>query len=73
MHAGQAEAETAAPGHPYRFGLDRVRRRPARVAQASRLLVEGLHDAALVERVWGDDLRVEGVVVEMLRRRRRPA
>jgi hypothetical protein len=37
---------------------------PARVAQASRLWVEGLHDAALVERVWGDDLRIEGVVVE---------
>jgi hypothetical protein len=36
----------------------------ARVARASRLWVEGLHDAALVERVWGDDLRVEGVVVE---------
>ena len=25
-----------------------------------------MHDAALVERVWGDDLRVEGVVVEPL-------
>ncbi len=37
---------------------------PARVARASRIWVEGLHDAALVERVWGDDLRVEGVVVE---------
>jgi hypothetical protein len=39
---------------------------PARVAQASRILVEGLHDAALIERVWGDDLRAEGVVVEIL-------
>lgn len=38
----------------------------ARVARASRLLVEGLHDAELVERVWGDDLRAEGVVVELL-------
>jgi hypothetical protein len=38
----------------------------ARVAQASRIYVEGLHDAALVERVWGDDLRIEGVVVESL-------
>lgn len=38
----------------------------ARVARASRVLVEGLHDAELVEKVWGDDLRVEGVVVEML-------
>ncbi|MGA8368514.1 MAG: DUF3097 family protein [Acidimicrobiales bacterium] len=40
--------------------------RPARVARAGRILVEGVHDAALVERVWGDDLRVEGIVVEQL-------
>jgi hypothetical protein len=39
---------------------------PARVARAGRLLVEGVHDAELVESVWGDDLRVEGVVVERL-------
>jgi hypothetical protein len=38
----------------------------ARVARVSRLYVEGIHDAALVERVWGDDLRIEGVVVEPL-------
>jgi DUF3097 family protein len=38
----------------------------ARTARASRIWVEGIHDAALVERVWGDDLRVEGVVVEPL-------
>jgi hypothetical protein len=38
----------------------------ARVAQPSRILVEGLHDAELVEKVWGDDLRLEGVVVERL-------
>lgn len=38
----------------------------ARVAQPSRIFVEGRHDAELVERVWGDDLRVEGVVVEYL-------
>jgi hypothetical protein len=37
-----------------------------RVARASRILVEGVHDAELVEQVWGDDLRVEGVVVERL-------
>jgi hypothetical protein len=40
--------------------------RPARVARASRILVEGVHDAELVERVWGDDLRHEGIVVERL-------
>lgn len=39
---------------------------PARMARASRLLVEGIHDAELVEKVWGDDLRIEGVVVEPL-------
>ena len=39
----------------------------ARVARASRILVEGRHDAELVEKVWGDDLRAEGVVVEYLR------
>ncbi|MFD6142593.1 DUF3097 domain-containing protein [Promicromonospora sp. NPDC060271] len=38
----------------------------ARVARGSRIWVEGRHDAELVEKVWGDDLRVEGVVVEML-------
>jgi hypothetical protein len=40
--------------------------RPARVARASRILVEGVHDAELVEKVWGADLREVGVVVERL-------
>lgn len=38
----------------------------ARTALPSRILVEGRHDAELVEKVWGADLRVEGVVVEYL-------
>jgi hypothetical protein len=38
----------------------------ARVARGSRIWVEGVHDAELVERVWGDDLRIEGIVVERL-------
>ncbi|MGC4109680.1 MAG: DUF3097 domain-containing protein [Nocardioides sp.] len=38
----------------------------ARVARESRIFVEGRHDAELVEKVWGDDLRLEGVVVEYL-------
>ncbi|MBN9240465.1 MAG: hypothetical protein BGO97_12190 [Micrococcales bacterium 70-64] len=38
----------------------------ARVALPSRIFVEGRHDAELVEKVWGHDLRVEGVVVEYL-------
>lgn len=49
-----ASGSLAVPGHR------------ARMARASRILVEGVHDAELVERVWGDDLRVEGVVVERL-------
>jgi hypothetical protein len=40
--------------------------RPAQVARGSRILVEGVHDAELIEQVWGDDLRVEGVVVDVL-------
>ena len=38
----------------------------ARVARAHRIFVEGRHDAELVEKVWGSDLRVEGIVVEYL-------
>jgi hypothetical protein len=38
----------------------------ARVARASRIFVEGRHDAELVEKVWGSDLRGEGVVVEYM-------
>jgi hypothetical protein len=36
----------------------------ARVAAASRIWVEGIHDAELIEKIWGDDLRAEGIVVE---------
>jgi len=37
---------------------------PAQVARASRVYVEGVHDAELLEKVWGDDLRHLGIVVE---------
>jgi hypothetical protein len=37
--------------------------RTARTARASRILVEGIHDAELLEHVWGDDLREAGIVV----------
>ena len=47
-------------------GSVRVAGLRARTARASRIWVEGKHDAELVERVWGHDLRVEGVVVEPL-------
>jgi hypothetical protein len=57
--AGRAPAVTAS-------GSLAVAGHRARVARAGRILVEGIHDAELVERVWGDDLRVEGVVVERL-------
>ncbi len=42
------------------------RGRVARVAKASRIWVEGKHDAELIEHVWGDDLRDLGIVVEPL-------
>lgn len=47
-------------------GSRRVENVQAKVAAPSRIWVEGIHDAAIVERVWGHDLRVEGVVVEYL-------
>jgi hypothetical protein len=42
------------------------RGRVAQVAKASRIWVEGRHDAELLEHVWGDDLRELGIVVEPL-------
>jgi hypothetical protein len=58
----------AAPMAPTRTasGSVAVPRSRARAAMTSRIYVEGRHDAELVEQVWGDDLRVEGVVVEYL-------
>jgi len=38
----------------------------AKTALASRIYVEGRHDAELVEKIWGEDLRHVGVVVEYL-------
>jgi hypothetical protein len=58
-HENNAPARSAS-------GSVRVAGRRARVARSSRIWVEGVHDAELVERVWGHDLRVEGVVVERL-------
>jgi hypothetical protein len=58
----------AAPAAPRRTasGSVAVDGARARVARESRIFVEGRHDAELVEKVWGDDLRIEGVVVEHL-------
>ncbi len=57
-----------APAGPARSasGSVKVTGHTARVARAARIWVEGIHDAALVETVWGHDLRVEGIVVEPL-------
>ncbi len=61
-------AAAPAPSTPRRTasGSVAVTGARARVARQSRIYVEGRHDAELVEKVWGDDLRVEGVVVEHL-------
>ncbi len=58
----------AAPAKPTRTasGTVAVDNAKARVARESRIFVEGRHDAELVEKIWGDDLRIEGVVVEYL-------
>jgi hypothetical protein len=58
----------AVPSSPTRTasGSVAVAGAKARVARSSRIYVEGRHDAELVEQVWGDDLRIEGVVVEYL-------
>ncbi|MGO1594092.1 MAG: DUF3097 family protein [Ancrocorticia sp.] len=40
--------------------------RRARTARESRIWVEGKHDAELVAKVWGEDLALEGIVVEEL-------
>lgn len=61
-------APTGATGGPRRTasGSRKVEGLRARTARAGRLWVEGIHDAAIVEKIWGHDLRVEGIVVEPL-------
>ena len=61
-------APAAARGKPMRTASGSIDLGPvpARMARAGRIFVEGIHDAELVEKVWGDDLRVEGVVVERM-------
>ncbi|TLP79363.1 DUF3097 family protein [Nesterenkonia sphaerica] len=64
-----APVRTARPAGPQRtasgsFAAETPQR--ARTARASRIWVEGTHDAELVEKVWGEDLRSEGIVVEPL-------
>ena len=65
-------AGTGAPGSfprgPVRTASGSIAAPPSRakVARASRIYVEGRHDADLVEKIWGDDLRDVGIVVEYL-------
>jgi hypothetical protein len=63
-----APASPAAPARPARTASGSVPppNTRAKVARASRIYVEGKHDAELVEKIWGDDLRDVGVVVEYL-------
>jgi hypothetical protein len=63
-----APVRSRGPARPTRTasGSVAVHGARARVARQSRIYVEGRHDAELVEKVWGDDLRIEGVVVEYL-------
>ena len=63
-----APAAGARPGPKTRTASGSVAPPPgrAKVARASRIYVEGKHDAELVEKIWGDDLRDVGVVVEYL-------
>jgi hypothetical protein len=62
----QALAEARATSARTASGSRAVGPTPAKVAAGSRIFVEGRHDAELVEKIWGDDLRSEGVVVELL-------
>ena len=63
---GRTGARVAPPSSRTASGSIAVKGVRARVARAGRILVEGVHDAELVEKVWGDDLRVDGIVVERL-------
>jgi hypothetical protein len=62
----QPAATTPAAPRRTASGSIAADRTAARVARASRIYVEGTHDAELLEKVWGDDLRDAGVVVEPL-------
>src|SRR5699024_2814289 len=63
-------AVAAAPKGPVRrrsaSGSVYVEGAKARTARASRIWVEGTHDAELVQKVWGHDLRIAGSVAEQL-------
>lgn len=60
-----AAMATAVPARTASGSIAAPRSR-AQVARASRIWVEGRQDAELVEKVWGEDLRSVGIVVEEL-------
>jgi hypothetical protein len=73
LHEGQPVTlvpprRSASPAAPKRTASGSVAgpTERAKVALPSRIYVEGRHDAELVERIWGEDLRHVGVVVEYL-------
>jgi hypothetical protein len=59
-------APVAAPAGPRRTASGSIAAPAARarVARPHRIYVEGVHDAELIERVWGEELREAAVVVE---------
>lgn len=57
---------TARRAHTASGSLSSTEHEAAKVALPSRIYVEGRHDAELVEKIWGDDLRHVGVVVEFM-------
>ena len=59
-------ARVRSPGRTLSGSLTAHEPTRAKVALPSRIYVEGRHDAELVEKIWGDDLRSVGVVVEYL-------
>jgi hypothetical protein len=61
-----ATAQSKISGNRTASGSVAAPRQRAKVAKASRIYVEGKHDAELVEKIWGDDLRDVGIVVEYL-------
>ncbi len=63
-HADPTGTGRRPPAGVHRVGLGRRRRAGGAAARASRIWVEGRHDAELIEHVWGDDLRDLGIVVE---------
>jgi hypothetical protein len=66
MRTALDDGPRVAPGRRTASGSRALAGAKAQVARGSRIWVEGVHDAELVELVWGDDLRVEGIVVERL-------